>query len=80
MSRPNLTPKVVFGNMVADDTAGSSVTNNVTATNRNGWTDATPVLITGYKLSGHNAITARVFDPTSAHVAQSGFGIREDDW
>ncbi|KAF7812604.1 5-formyltetrahydrofolate cyclo-ligase-like protein [Senna tora] len=31
--------------MAADDTAGSFVTSNVTATNETGWTDATPVLI-----------------------------------
>ncbi|KAF7808215.1 nucleolin 1 isoform X1 [Senna tora] len=56
--------------MAADDTAGSFVTSNVTATN-DSWTDATPVLITGHKLNGHNAVTAMVSDPTSAHVAQS---------
>ncbi|KAF7810345.1 Retrovirus-related Pol polyprotein from transposon TNT 1-94 [Senna tora] len=70
MSRLNLTPKVVFGNMAADDTAGSFVASNATATN-DGWIDATPVLITSHKLNGHNAVTTMVFDPTSAHVAQS---------
>ncbi|KAF7808931.1 Retrovirus-related Pol polyprotein from transposon TNT 1-94 [Senna tora] len=44
--------------MAADDTAGSFVTSNVTATNETGWTDATPVLITGHKLNSHNAVTA----------------------
>ncbi|KAF7808214.1 uncharacterized protein G2W53_034957 [Senna tora] len=63
--------------MAADDTADSFVTSNVTASNE---TDATPVLIIGHKLNGHNAVTAMVSDPTSAHVAQSGFGIRKDDW
>ncbi|KAF7812755.1 Retrovirus-related Pol polyprotein from transposon TNT 1-94 [Senna tora] len=43
--------------MAADDTAGSFVTSNVTATN-DGWTDATPVLITSHKLNDHNAVTA----------------------
>ncbi|KAF7836931.1 Retrovirus-related Pol polyprotein from transposon TNT 1-94 [Senna tora] len=57
--------------MAADDTVGSSVTSNVTATNGTSWIDATPVLITGHKLNGHNAVTARVFYPTSTHVAQS---------
>ncbi|KAF7814526.1 Retrovirus-related Pol polyprotein from transposon TNT 1-94 [Senna tora] len=58
--------------MAADDAAGSFVTSNVTATNETGWTDATPALITGHKLNGHNAVTTMVSDPTSAHVAQSG--------
>ncbi|KAF7839590.1 protein ENHANCED DISEASE RESISTANCE 2-like [Senna tora] len=42
MSRPNQTPKLVFGNIAADDTTGSSVTSGSTAANETGWTDATP--------------------------------------
>ncbi|KAF7814546.1 Retrovirus-related Pol polyprotein from transposon RE1 [Senna tora] len=59
MSRPNQTPKLVFGNMAADDTTGSSVTSGSTAANETGWTDATPVLITGHKLNGHNYLQWR---------------------
>ncbi|KAF7836458.1 Retrovirus-related Pol polyprotein from transposon RE1 [Senna tora] len=59
MSRPTQTPKLVFGNMAADDTTGSSVTSGSTAANETGWTDATPVLITGHKLNGHNYLQWR---------------------
>ncbi|KAF7844534.1 uncharacterized protein G2W53_001439 [Senna tora] len=41
--------------MVADDTASSSVTSNIIATNGTSWIDATPVLITGLKLNCQNA-------------------------
>ncbi|KAF7803825.1 Retrovirus-related Pol polyprotein from transposon RE1 [Senna tora] len=59
MSRPNQTPKLVFGNMATDDTTGSSVTSGSTAANETGWTDATPILITGHKLNGHNYLQWR---------------------
>ncbi|KAF7801551.1 uncharacterized protein G2W53_040662 [Senna tora] len=58
--KSNLTPKVVFGNMAADDTAGSFVTSNVTETNETGWTDVALVLITSHKLNNHNAVTTMV--------------------
>ncbi|KAF7801875.1 Retrovirus-related Pol polyprotein from transposon TNT 1-94 [Senna tora] len=59
MSRPNQTPKLVFGNMAADDTTSSFVTSGITAANKTSWTDATPVLITGHKLNGHNYLQWR---------------------
>ncbi|KAF7822121.1 Retrovirus-related Pol polyprotein from transposon TNT 1-94 [Senna tora] len=45
--------------MAADDTTGSSVTSGSTTANETGWTDATPVLITGHKLNGHNYLQWR---------------------
>ncbi|KAF7827213.1 fasciclin-like arabinogalactan protein 12 [Senna tora] len=61
MSRPNQTPKLVFGNMATDDITGSSVTSGSTAANEIGWIDATPVLITGHKLNGHNYLQWQQF-------------------